>query len=709
MAAVRAWGLYPPEHPASGAAVARLSAALPASPAAALAFTVTPQILAVAGVALPDEQPVVDAARLLHARDIQQIAFLDAAPVTALHQLLTLLGRPAEEVRTGGGPAAWWAASGHPSIVIEAIDYAEILRDRETTAQDGPRDDVWQSIVSTMVAGDGLFDEAQQQRLLHIAGTSDHIGLLAGDVAAPKCAADGSPLITTQAATVLAVFRHLTSLVQVVEPDRVPAVIRNVAAAASSLNPHVVLQMMQIDDADHAEPLVARLAAAFDDQQVAQLLASALSRDGRATARLAQIFGTIAPDVERRQRVLTMTRSFLTDTDFGRSGQFGVAWASMEALLLDYDERPYVSEAYQATLAGADARAREMADRGLPEELPGWMESIDQDHVRRLSVQMLTDLLSIEDSGDRAIEIARDLAALGEDVLMCGAFDDACQVATVLATSAATPGAVTQAACRAAMTDLAQSVALASAASVLGDLDAPAAEAFSRCCQLLGPRAIGALTAPLATEPDSQGWTRAAAIIHGFGDAAITPLATLADAPHWRTQWSAATLLGRTHHPQAVTALQALMRRGDTRVMRAAIGALSGIDDAAAGQALQHALEQATDENRAGILDAVVSAGDTRAVPLLCRMLEGADPFGDAHGVVLGLMRALGRLKDDRAVSALVATLLRRKRFARTRQRAVKTGAIRALQALASPEADAKLAEAARADRLVRKLLESRA
>jgi HEAT repeat protein len=150
------------------------------------------------------------------------------------------------------------------------------------------------------------------------------------------------------------------------------------------------------------------------------------------------------------------------------------------------------------------------------------------------------------------------------------------------------------------------------------------------------------------------------------------------------------------------------MRRGDTRVTRAAIAALAGIDDAAAGQALQQALEAATDENRAAILDAVVSTGDRRAVPLLCRMLEGADPFGAAHPVVLALVKALGRLKDDRAVPALTATLLRRKRFARARQRALKTGAIQALRALGTPDALEGLAQAAKADRLVRKLAEVR-
>ncbi len=705
VAAVRSWGLYPPEHPAVQAAVDRLASALPASGGTAVAFAVTPRTLAIAGVSLPDEPPVADCARLLHERDVLVFGILGVVPASALQTLLALLSRPAEEVRSTGGPAALWAERGHPSILIESIDYERLLRDRDDEGPE-PRDDVWQSIVAAMSSGTELFDDAQQARLLEISGSSSDIGMLAGDVSAPKCAADGSPLITTQAATVLAVFRHLTSLVEVVTPERVPEVLRNVAAAAATLDPHVILQMLQIDDSRLSEPLVARLAAAFDDQQVAKLLAGALARDGRATARLAQVFDTIAPDVERRERVLTMTRSFLRETDFGKGGQFGAAWASMEALLLGYDEKPYVSDAYQTTLAGADARAREMAARNLPPDLPAWMDSIDQDHVRRLSVQMLTDLLSLEHDPGRAVEIARDLAALGEDVLMCGDFEDACAVATVLSQVAGTPGAVAQAACRAALTELAESPALTSAASVLGDLDEPAAQALARCCRLVGPLAVASLAPALGGEPDGPAWTRAAAIVSAFSAGAVKPLTGLADAPAWRIRWSAAVLLGRTCQVAAVAPLQALMRQGESRVTRAAIAALAGSGVFDAGRAVHDVLAAASPDSRAALLDAVVNAGDRRIVPFLCELLEGADPFGPDHTLVLDLLKALARLRDARAIPALASTLARRKRFARARVRAVKSGAIQALTAIGGDEAQQQLAATARGDRLVRKLLE---
>ena len=68
------------------------------------------------------------------------------------------------------------------------------------------------------------FDLLTQQRLLAIAGSAPDIGDLATAVMAPKCAVDGSPMITSQAATVLAAFRHLSSIVSVMSPERMPAV-----------------------------------------------------------------------------------------------------------------------------------------------------------------------------------------------------------------------------------------------------------------------------------------------------------------------------------------------------------------------------------------------------------------------------------------------------------------------------------------------------
>ena len=340
---------------------------------------------------------MAEAARLLHDHDILQITFVGEPGVEALHALLTLLVTPADELRAQGGPEKAWASTNHMSIAIEQIDYEKILEDRDVEYEVEKRDDIWRSVVNSIVEGRHAFDQVQQQRLLEIAGSAFEIRELATAVAAPKCNVDGSPLITTQAATVLATFRHLAGIVTVMDPDRLPEVMRNLAAATTSLDPHVVMQIMQTDEGLQETPILGKIAQSFDDDKVAQLLATALSRDGKATARLARIFDTIAPDAERKQRVLRMTKTMLSEHDFGRSGQFNAVWSSMEELLLSYDESPYVSAAYQASLEGAVGRSEMFAALDLPPELPEWVESLQQDNVRSLSVLLVTDLLRIEE------------------------------------------------------------------------------------------------------------------------------------------------------------------------------------------------------------------------------------------------------------------------------------------------------------------------
>src|SRR6185436_2589708 len=308
-AAARNWTLYPPEHPTVSASVKRLSETISQTVAgAAFTFGVTPETLLVAGYPLPDDQAVAETARLLHDHDLLQVTFLGDPEAPALHALLTLLSRNPEELRASGGPAKAWNAAPHTSIAIDQIDYEKILEDRDIDYDVERRDDIWRSVVNAIVEGQTTFDSVQQQRLLDIAGNAFEIKELAAAVSAPKCNIDGSPMITTQAAIVLATFRHLASIVTVMDPEKLPQVMRNVAAATTALDPHVVMQIMQTDEGMQETPIVTRLAQSFDDEKVAELLATALSKDGKATARLARIFDTIAPDDERKQRVLRMTK-----------------------------------------------------------------------------------------------------------------------------------------------------------------------------------------------------------------------------------------------------------------------------------------------------------------------------------------------------------------------------------------------------------------
>src|SRR4051812_35964491 len=112
-AAARNWAMYPPEHPAVEASVRRLADAIGQSTqGTAFAFSVTPETLLVAGPPLPADQPIVDAARLLHDRDVLAITFIGEAPAPALQALLQMLRDAPSDLRAAGGPAVVWGERG---------------------------------------------------------------------------------------------------------------------------------------------------------------------------------------------------------------------------------------------------------------------------------------------------------------------------------------------------------------------------------------------------------------------------------------------------------------------------------------------------------------------------------------------------------------------------------------------------------------------
>ena len=701
--ASRNWSLYPPEHPTVEASVKRLAEAINRSVTGAVfTFGVTPKTLMVAGYPLPEEQSVTDAARLMHDHDILQVTFVGEPDTATLHALLALLQRPADELRAGGGPAKVWQQPRQATVQLEQIDYEKILEDRNVDHTLEQRDDIWRSLVNSIVEGHHAFDSLQQQRLLEIAGSAFDIGELAAAVAAPKCGADGSPLITTQAATVLATFRHLAGIVTVMEPDRLPDLMRNVAAATTTLDPHVVTQIMQTDEGLQETPILDKIAQSFDDDKVADLLATALARDGRATARLARIFDTIAPDEERKQRVLRMTKNLLSEQDFGRSSQFKAVWNSMEELLLSYDESPYVSASYQASLEGAVGRSELYSTRDLPPELPEWVESLQQDNVRALSVLLITDLLRIEENGERAADIANDMAALADDLLLSGDFANSALVLGEL--HKASERTVAPKAMRAALTTVGESIALREAASMLSDFDEATLGTFAACCKSIGPIAIRSLHPALQSETETLDYVRARDITQRFGKAGISFIVQLADDSRWFVQRNAASLLGATRSPDAVPTLQGLLRRSDPRVLRQAVAALAGIEDPAAARALQTVLRAASGAGRTAVVDALVAEKDPRVVPMLTRILAESDPFGEDHQTVLDSLDAVRQLADDRATPA-VATLMRQKKFfSRKKTRALKLAAVQALLGIGSSRAKSTLDEAGRSgDRMLKK------
>lgn len=691
---LRASNLYPPEHPALGLAIDRLKAAVAAATAeGSLMIAVTPHTLIIDGASIDTPDTIVaECARVLHDLDILQLAFIGASPDEALHGLLDTLTLERSERRKRGGPAAIWAEAGHPSIVVEQIDYQELL-EREGEEGIARRDVLWKSIVRSIVAGRRTFTEAEQKRLLEISGDSLAIGELADDCRGAYCNADGSPLVTTQAATVLAVYRHIAATVNVLEPERAAEVMGHFTVATSSLEPTLAFEVLAMQDAaaDPA-PIMAALKRTFDEHQVAMLLARALAKAGQATNRLSQILDTMAPDEDRRRRVLRLAGKLLSERDFGSQRPLTDIRNSLEELMLKYDETPFVSAEYRASMDTAAGRAAELAARDLPPEITEWLETLGHENVRDLSSQLLIDLLNIETSPERAAEIASDIGTFAQDLILSGAYGEAKRVVDTLRTVALKKPPIAPEACNKAIESVGRSHALSDSIGLLGEVNAEDAAVIGGLCHSVGSGSVRALVTGFGKEEGGLQSERAAKILASLGPGAL-PEITLAidDARKWFVQRQLAQVLGTIGTAAAVPALQTLLRRGDARVLNAVVPALSNIEDPSAARALQTVLRSARGTARDSVVQTLVGMRDARVVPMLARILDESDALGADFDVVLDTLDVIASFKDNRAVRPITGVARQRRWLAWGKTRALRQRALAALVDTGTPDARAAL------------------
>ena len=684
--AARAAALYSPDHPAARAAVERLSAAIAtATSGEFLTLGIAPDTLLVDGepIAAGGESGIVaEAASYLHARDLLRLDFTGRIDAVTIDALLRLLAEDVEAVRTRGGIAAAWIALGRPGIDLEAIDYKSMLAEPEKPAD--RKDDLWRTLVRLATVRQATLDEAAEQRLLAIASDPEAMQEFASDITAMKTTPDGAPMVTSQAAAVLAAWRHLNSLVAVLAPDRRAEVMRNISTASSTLPAHVVVEMLRQNIADRKTGDEAALA--FDEIQVAQLLATALALGGSTSPRLAEVFDTIAPNEEDKRRILTMTRTLLTDTDFGKRPEFDSLWISVEELLLAYNDSAFVSAGYRASLDGAGERAARMASE-TPPEWTEWMESLGEESVRTLSALLLVDLLKLETEPSAMDALASDLAALAEDLLMAGDFANALTIADALAARGGDP-------CRRALEDIGASAALSDAAMLVGDLEERAVAHLSGLCAAIGPASVDGLRQALVAGPP-RSRDIAADIIVRLGAPAVPRLAPIAGSEEPGARLMAARILGRIASPDGVPLLQPLLRGRDPAAAREAVRALSLIDDPSAARAVQTVLRAAQGPIRDAIVAALVAERDPRVVPVLAGVLDSSDPAGEDFEVVLDTLTAMGILGDAKAVPAIDRTIRTRGWRGRRKLRKVKAAGVRTLMRIEGPEAGAALQQAA--------------
>lgn len=695
---LRSWGFYPPEHPAVGLAVDKLvGAATEATVAGMLQLAVTPHAILVDGLAIEGADiTVTECAALLHDRDVLQITFTSPPEDAVVRSLLAVLTLDRESRRAQGGPAVIWAAQAQVAIMLEQIDYQEIL-EREFDEGSARRDTTWKAIVRSIIMGRKTFSAEEQQRLLEISKDVGAISELAKDIKEPFCTPEGSPLITTQAATILAVYRHIAKTVNALEPERAEEVMRSLTLAASGLDPATAFELLrQEESGDDPLQIVSALKQTFDDQQVAMLLARAMATPGHPTSRLAQVLDTLAPDDARKRRVLTLAKRLIGERDFGNKRPIDDIRQSLDELLLKYDESTYVSAEYRQSMEQAGSRAADLAARGLPPEMPQWLQSLGHESVRRLSGQLLMDLLRNEHTPERAAETARDMAAFVEELMLTGAFAEGVPVVEELAAAATRKPSIAPEACRQAIDSIGQSAGFAEAASLIAEQSPGEHGAFEKLARAIGPAAAVGLLSAYQREESGIGAERVSALLVKFGPPVIPVLATGLDAAAWQVQREVAKVLGQIGTAAAVPPLQTLLRRTDVRVMQTAVAALARIADPSAARALHTVLKATTGEARAAVIAALVGLKDARVVPMLTRVLQDIDPFGEDFPLLLETLNALSSIRDDGALAAIAALARQRRWLAWGRTGKLREAALRTLARIGTPKARQQLQDLAK-------------
>ena len=173
----------------------------------------------------------------------------------------------------------------------------------------------------------------------------------------------------------------------------------------------------------------------------------------------------------------------------------------------------------------AGARAAELAARGLPPEIEQWLESLGHESVRRLSGQLLMDLLRNEHEPERAADTARDMGAFVEELLLTGAYAEGVPVIEELAAAAARKPPIAPEACRQAIESVGQSTSFAEAATLVAEQTPAEFGAFEKLARAIGPPATVGLLSAYQREDGGIGADRATALLVKFGPPAIPALA----------------------------------------------------------------------------------------------------------------------------------------------------------------------------------------
>ena len=671
--AARAVGFYPPTHQAVVAALDQVAAAARAATSGGpVCLTILPQVFLAGGVPIDTSETVVnDFATLCHRHGVGAVNLDGQATPEAWQAFFMLLARRPEEVRDAGGIQRQWKALRHTSPAILEIDFGALLRGK--------------------VGGDYLELAAVISHYLETAGVGGSI--LDDPCAALRRAIDTAP---DDAQAIAAILRELRAAAQLTwtQPEQFNDVFRRAAAVGEFLTEGVMAGLLERRGTPEATvgalDVVRALVERMPDAAVSTFLSKAMGEAGALPARLAEMFRSMVPSLDRRRLIVSEAQ------DVTLGGDVVEQWAELERNLEAQVDRRFISDQYGDEL-------HEVRDRGAgavleaddpPERLAAWVASISDEAVKELDLRLLGDLVRSETDPARLRKVLDILHLHVLEAADAGEWDG------VARTLDAIQSAATQTADRTvrvlaveALQKLGTSSAAESALAALPDAAPAGVDVLAAVLAAIGAPLMPAVARRWAAERQAPVRARLERAVAAAGKTGRDGLRRLlaSDAEAGEVRVAAIRLLELTPGSEHLPALEAALSDAHDGVRAEAFRALSSSDAERAAEILARGIARADATAQMSLLSRLTARGGGRGLPVLQRLVPQIDPRTAPLSVCLSLIEVLERAGGPEAetlLSSLAGRTQWRTPLRTWRVRSAANAALRAVRRRGGAAAD---------------------
>jgi hypothetical protein len=690
-AAARAVSLYPGDHPAIAVSLNRLSEfTAHVTDVGPYRLEVRPDTLLLGG--LPPSRPdpaVGELADMLYRHQIGALTLNAGGDAASWRTLLLLLARTPEDVRADGGISRLWVTAGGPSIELQEIDYAEVLREK-----DGHAATIESAIAAALAGPQVQLDDSAMEMLVQIVADPDKLNELMTTL--EETAGEGAFDVRT--AAFLSLLRGVADHVAKTKPEQLGSVLQHLSQAAGRLSAGGMSSLLATRDRPEAVAggvnVVSAVAEKISDASVAHFVAGNVIAERGASERLAHAFQALVPELDRQRQLLALAEETVAASDLGQEENFAQVWERVEGMMTSYSDASYVSEAYGRELSSARTTPVDVENTSddPPERVAGWLATVNDASLRQLDHQLLKDLLAIETEPLRWRDVAEAVGGHADDLVRVGLFDQAWQLAQAIVDQAQADAA-RQPHAAAVMERFGRGAMMKHVAPHLRGANEEDYERFKQLCHAIGTPVIAPLAEVLSTEQDARSRRRLRDTLLGFGASGRESVQQLMNASNWEVRRTAAYLLREFGGSEGLKELIPLLTDTEPLVQREAIQGLvmNGSDEASA--ILLRALTNATGRTRSTLVGELMGLRDERSAPLLCYLLRHLDR--NAHQpVFLAAIEGLGVFGGSDAVEALNHALYEGAWLRPFQTRRIRASVADALRKIGTPAAVEALQEA---------------